>query len=235
MKSVQQKNNLVYVRQRMTDGVFAPHPFSKAGAYIVRGKHPAKLLFFVFAVATLLTLSLGNVGHTLSYFIDQDASKANVLSAGSLDFSISSDGSVEAYIGSEAGGGKVIIPVVTPTVESFDLRYRVTAEKQSGSNAFCNAIIATATTSPFIYSGPLLSISTGATTTVGAWPLALSLSGDAIGVFQGDVCYVDLVYRGWRDGANEGEGYRDEERVHLALHARMIVINEFLPNPEGQA
>ncbi len=185
--------------------------------------------FLMFAVSVLF---VGGTGGTVSYFSDNDLSKANELSAGLLDFSVSPENPNALFIGPESGGGSYVVENFESLVGSFTTRYRVFAQKQSGQNAFCNAIMAEATTTPFVYNGSLLSLSTGDTTTAGAWPLSLSLP-DLTGIGHNDICYVDLVYRGWVDGFFEGQGYMDEERVHLVLRPRTIVLNEFLPNPEG--
>ncbi len=188
--------------------------------------------FSIFSVALLVLLM--NTSSTISYFSDNEPSRANEFAAGLLDFAVSPSDTVEFFIGPENGGDETLVPVFAPMSGSFDTRYRVFAQKQSGQTTFCNNIQASATTSPFTYSGPLLSLSTGDTNIQGPWMLALSLSSLS-GVSHTDVCYVDLIYRGWRDGASEGEGYVDEERVRLSLRPRTIVLNEFLPHPNGIA
>lgn len=230
--------SLMYARQRSTDGAFAPLRARRSRR--APGKKPMLnrsplVSFSALATVLFLALSFGRVGDTVSYFSDHDVSSGNLLRAGSLDFTVSADGSVDAYLGGEDGGGTVVVPILSPGAGSFPLSYYVAASKIAGPDAFCNAIQAQATTSPFIYSGALLSLSTGASSLTGPWSLALSLPSNTSDISQGDVCYVDLVYHGWHEGLPEGDGYSDTETVHLTLHARMVVINEFLPNPDPSA
>jgi len=186
-------------------------------------------------VVFLLAFSFGRIGSTVSYFSDIDRSSGNRFLASILDFIVSANTSVEAYVGFEHGGGATMVPVLTPLPETSGLTYRVFAEKIAGKDLFCNSIHMLSTSSPFAYNGPLSGLSTSATTTIGEGAFALSLPSVVPGIAQGDLCYVDLVYRGWQEGAAEGQGYTDEERVRLTLRARTIVINEFLPDPEGVA
>ena len=207
----------------------------KIETYFERFARRIRLVAVPFSILSVaLLVLLGNTGTTISYFSDNEPSRVNEFAAGLLDFTVSPSDMVEFFIGPENGGDETLVPVFTPISGSFDTRYRVFAQKQSGQVAFCNALLASATTSPIVYGGQLLSLSTGDTTTSGPWPLSLSLTS-LLGVSHNDVCYVDLIYRGWRDGASEGEGYVDEERVRLSLRPRTIVLNEFLPNPEGVA
>src|SRR3989344_199245 len=236
MTKIKVTTSSYYARRRATDDVFvrifahAPRKI-KAAMYRVGFKVVSLLL-----VAGLFSFSVGHVGSTYSYFNDFELSAGNRLSATALDFTVGPDGFTSGFIGPEEGGGSsLFVPALSLLSGSTDVEYRIFAEKVGGSDDLCNAVEAVATTSPFLHSGSLLSLGVGPITEVGAWPMDLSFSLPAPNVAQGDVCEVDLVYRGWGTGGAEGNGYEDEERVHLSLRARMIVINEFLPNPEGVA
>ncbi|OHA41321.1 MAG: hypothetical protein A3G59_00745 [Candidatus Taylorbacteria bacterium RIFCSPLOWO2_12_FULL_47_20] len=236
MTKIKVTTSSYYARRRATDDVFvrifahAPRKI-KAAMYRVGFKVVSLLL-----VAGLFSFSIGHVGSTYSYFNDFELSAGNRLSATALDFTVGPDGFTSGFIGPEEGGGSsLFVPALSLLSGSTDVEYRIFAEKVGGSDDLCNAVEAVATTSPFLHSGSLLSLGVGPITEVGAWPMDLSFSLPAPNVAQGDVCEVDLVYRGWGTGGAEGNGYEDEERVHLSLRARMIVINEFLPNPEGVA
>jgi hypothetical protein len=125
-------------------------------------------------------------------------------------------------------------------VESLDTLYKVTASYTAGNLALCNALDVIATTSPFIYSGDLLTMSTTATTTDGAWQMGLLLTSTS-SIVHGDICELDLIYRGWYPSAPEYTGFTDEEKVHLVITYEAtpndfdVVLNEFLPNPDISA
>jgi hypothetical protein len=187
---------------------------------------------------SLSSLGLFLVGDTVSYFSDFEFSLGNLFRAGSLDFLVA-DATYARTI--TATTTPLIIPIMTPESESLDILYRVFTEPVGATTTtLCTRINLTATTSPFIYSGPLLGATTTATTTVGAWQIGLTL-GTTTGLTNGDTCSVDLVYRGWHPQALEYTGFTDEERVRLNLTYEAtanvfdIVLNEFLPNPDVSA
>lgn len=232
MKVKKEQKKIYFFRARRMDEVYLPRfvwPAVKKSFLASSFKLTSVLL-----VTAMLAVTFGNVGYTVSYFSDNDASRSNIFSASLLDFLVSPEGIMEVYIGPEAGGGATFIPIVSP-ISGSNMQYRVFVEEVAGNPVFCGAIQAEATTTPFIYSGQLISLNAGPTVETDAWTLALSMTSVPTGVNQDDVCYIDLVYRGWKEGFLEGEGYSDEEKIHLKLTARTIVLNEFLPNPEGIA
>jgi len=195
-----------------------------------------RLSFFAVVVLIGMSYTLAHAGTTISFFNDIEKALGNALSAIALDFSVNAaDSPLDVYVGVEALGGATIVPVVTPEPGSFPIEYKVTAEKTGGVDELCNALHAVATTTPFDYDGALLALNTATTSITGLWRLEIDIPSSAVEIAQGDVCNVDLVYSGWRDGGDEGVGYQDEERVPLTVRARMIVLNEFLPNPDGVA
>lgn len=233
MKKKSEKNTIVYARKRRTDDVFVATKISLATEVSFSPVSSRRADVLVLVVTALFVASVWGAGSTAAYFNDGEESSLNRFSAGLLAFTVSPENS-SVYVGEEEGGEATLMPVMTPQTGSFDIAYRVSAEKISGDDAFCNALQLSATSSPFVYNGALLSLSTG-TSTVGLWQTRISLPQNTPGISEGNICSVDLVYNGWRDGAAEGMGYTDSRRVHLSLHARMVVINEFLPNPEGEA
>jgi hypothetical protein len=214
---------------RKTRGVFMWH-----GRYHARGIFAGWFskfkITFLFIVA--LSTTSGHFGYSISYFSDEEKSHSNQFSATSLDFVVTPENLVEVRVGPEDGGSVLVSPIIASDTAS-SMEYRVHAEEMAGSHTLC-ASVHTSIVSPVTFNGSLLSLSLGPTSAVGQWPLTFSIPSDP-SVSHGDTCYVDLVYRGWKIGASEGEGYSDEERVHLKFVARKIVLNEFLPNPGGIA
>src|SRR5690349_21881556 len=65
------------------------------------------------------------IGTTVSYLSDVELSTANALEAASLDFTVSADGSIDAYIGIEDAGGNTVIPVLNPVQGTLPIEYKI--------------------------------------------------------------------------------------------------------------
>jgi len=170
-------------------------------------------------VVATLCFSISQIGSTVTYFSDTEVSEANVLSAGILDFSVDPNNiNVDINL---LGGNVSIAQTVIPVPQSLPLEYKITAQKTHGADALCNALEATVST-PFVYSGSLLSIS-ATSTTLTHWNVDMSLSSTA-GLVVGQICGIDLVYRGLVVGENSG--YKDEEKVRIIFHAIMSTTTE---------
>jgi hypothetical protein len=168
-------------------------------------------------VIFIFSFGMTHASSTVSYFSDLESSLANTLIAGHLDFTALVSGAPSASVGLTGTDQSILIPVVTPGVGDLPLTYKVTAQKTGGtSDALCNALNVDATSSPFIYSGKLVALSTASTSIVGPWTFALSVPADAI-VHNGDTCVLDLVYSGWVDGQTEGIQYHDVKKISLTV------------------
>ncbi len=192
-------------------------------------------------VALLVIVSLNWAGlsaviNTIAYFNDIESAPVNSYSAGTLDFSITNS-NIEELIGVELGEDIEFTSVVTKMTGSLDIQYKAYAEKISGNDDFCNALQLETFHSKISYDGDLLAFDTATTTALGTWAFEIKLPHTAANFAHGEECNVDLVFEGWRkDVADSSQsGFVDEERIQLRLTSRMIVLNEFLPNPEGVA
>lgn len=192
-----------------------------------------KILAIMLAVG-LNWFGLSAVVQTIAYYNDDESAKDNVFSAAMLDFSITNK-NIEDFIGVELGEDLEFTSVVTKTSGSLDIQYKARAEKISGNDNFCNALELEVFHSEISYDGPLLSFNTATTTALGTWAFELKLPHTAGDFNHGEECNVDLVFEGWRQDVADfnQSGFNDEERIQLRLFSRMIVLNEFLPNPEG--
>lgn len=204
----------------------------------------ATLVLLAVLGASSFGVTYGNLNSTVAYFKDEEVSKANVLSAGSLDFATAPDGSVEVII---ELGESLQVPVMTPEPGSFPIMYRVIVEEtdldQNGPNLLCSLLDVNAVAPPFTYTGDLLTLSVEPSSVSGAWNVTFSLP-DVAGLIQGDVCTFDLVYRGWHKDVPENTGYTDEERtsftfmyeegevfLRLAPEALVAPLQEEAPTP----
>jgi len=190
-------------------------------------------------VVIILAIGLNWVGvlsveETAAYYFDNEDSKTNLFEATLLDFNVTN--SIQnGDIGMEALSEKEFASVVIKTTGSLDVQYELYADKISGSDQFCNSLLLTAEQNGIEkHNGSLMALNVPATPLMGTWEFEIDLPVSADEVPQGVECNVDFVFRGWRqdvvDFANSG--FTDEERINLNLTSRMIVLNEFLPNPD---
>ena len=196
------------------------------------------------AFILLMSVSVINAQSTISYFSDIELASANMFGAGTLHFTVDINDQSNADISVGPLSGTTTVPIMTPAPGSFPIEYKIKAEKTSGSDDLCNALQVSATTTPFIYSGPLLLLNTGTTTIPGPWPLDIGVTSPTPpGINDGDTCSVDLVYSGFTEGGSEGIEYHDEERVSLTIHFALpptlniqsfdVVVQEDTLAPEG--
>ncbi len=243
MKEEYEQNlKAIYVRTRETDDIFVYkgvatvdeiQPNRKKKREVERGAFgrlsskkifkqgtTLALLLLAFTFATGITAS----HQTISYFNDLENASGNNLNAGLLDFTVNA----KNYSGDVTVGetGVMFDPAASGEPGSLQLEYKVAAEKKSGPDTFCNALVANFA-GGVVYDGPLLALAIGPTSAGGAYDLSLTMP-DATGVVNGDTCVVDLVYTGWYQNAPDGQGYVDEERVTLTLKAN---IPELLIQP----
>lgn len=188
----------------------------------------------VFLVITGLNWTgLLAVGNTLAYFGDTENFSENIYSVGTLDFSLTNPNFSE-FIGltEELSFGSVLT-----NSGSLDFQYTVESEKISGDD-FCNALeLEVKLNGVKKHDDGLVSFSLPALTTPGSWSFEVELPVTATNIPHGKTCEVDFVFKGWQTdmATYENGGFSDEERFHLNLTSRMIVLNEFLPRPDGEA
>ncbi|MCK5096338.1 MAG: lamin tail domain-containing protein, partial [Candidatus Pacebacteria bacterium] len=201
-----------------------------------QGKRSVLNFLVITIIVGMNGLGLSAIGQTICHFNDTEASSANVFAAGILDFSLDNT-NVEEFIGIELGEDIEFSSAATKMVGSMDIQYEVYAEIMGGSNIFCEALQMEVFHSQVFYDGDLLSFDTATTTAFGTWAFKLNLPHMATYIPHGEECNVDLVFKGWREDVADFDqsGFTDEERIHLRLTSRMIVLNEFLPRPDGEA
>ncbi len=204
--------------------------------FLLRGKKLALNFLAVVIITGMNSLGLSAIGETMGNFNDTETSTANVFTAGSLDFSLTNT-NLEEFIGIELGEDIEFSSMATKVMGSMGIQYRAYVEKISGDDDFCNALQMEVLHSQIYYDGDLMSFDTATTTTFGTWAFELKLPHMTTQIPHGVECNVDLVFEGWRDDVADfnQSGFTDEERIHLNLTSRMIVLNEFLPRPDGEA
>ncbi|MBI2121531.1 MAG: lamin tail domain-containing protein [Candidatus Sungbacteria bacterium] len=191
------------------------------------------------SVALLLIFSLNwtglfAIGQTLAYYSDTEGSSNNIFTAASLDFALSS----YEYEGSIGLDETVSKSSVLLNSGGMDFQYTLGAEEISDEDDFCDALnIQAKLNGVEKYEGDLMSLATSALTALGTWKFNIELPVDEDSFTNGAECRFDIVFKGWQTNvASYGAGgFTDEERMSFIITARMVVLNEFLPRPDGVA
>ena len=231
-------------RARLMEDIIPPgavHVFDIAPPVVVDGAqraHSRTFLSLALLVVLMLTVfSAARASTTISYFNDSELSILNKLQAGILNFLLGDSPNAEIIVTAGDPDGETVTPTVTLDAGSFSLRYKVTSAETGGNSAFCNALQVNSVSGPFSYIGTLIGMDTGETTTTGPWQIAVSFPEGAPDVSDGDTCVVDLIYAGWIDGEASSNGYLDEERftltVHAVIPAPLQLQASFLAAPES--
>jgi len=197
-----------------------------------------KASFKFAAVMLLVAMNVGilNIPIINAFYGDQESSIDNTFSAGHLDITLSNT-DFEGTISNDPGDKVEFQTTVAKMVGNLPTQYEILYEKVSGDDNLCNALNLEASRGVINFNGALTTLYTGATTDFGLWNFALSvLLGQTVSA--GEKCSFDLIFRAWIDGVPSvsESGFWDEERLHVTINANSqspIVLNEFLPNPDG--
>ncbi|OHA88894.1 MAG: signal peptidase I [Candidatus Zambryskibacteria bacterium RIFCSPHIGHO2_02_FULL_43_14] len=226
--------NKVLKRIHQMDDVLRPVYFVYSDNTKRKTKAPFTISVFIFFGIGLIFTGFSG---TTSYFSDAESSSGSVFDAGILDIILSNTG-FEGVISNSTSDESQFQTNVSLVVGSLPTQYTVEYEKTGGDDSLCDALALSATSDVLSYSGALSAFSVGTTVDFGLWDFAISvLSGQSI--TGGETCEFDLIYKAWMDGVPsfETSGFRDEERFHISITAETIaasvVINEFLPRPDG--
>jgi len=195
-----------------------------------------KLLAFALIVG-LNGVALSQIGYTMGYYNDEESSTGNTFKGGMLDIVLSNtefDGVISNSLGDQSQFETNVSLVDGSLPTQYDIEY----EQTGGDDSMCDALALNATSGTLSYDGALSAFSIGTTNDFGLWSFIITvLSGES--VTAGETCEFDLVYKAWIDGVSsfDASGYYDEERFHISIEAAEVetpvVINEFLPNPDG--
>jgi hypothetical protein len=174
-------------------------------------KHPILKIAGVGFLSALLCFGLGQVGSTVSYFVDIETSLGNIFKADPLDFAVNL-ATTTVDMGS---GQETVVPTMVPGEDSEPVQYSVQSKMLDGDIGFCSSLTVL-TTAPFPYDGPLLSLNAATTTDTGPWALTVFAPKQA--TTSSVSCRVDLIYTGWNANASWGHGYKDVEHVPLTFY-----------------
>jgi len=200
-----------------------------------------KRIAVVILMVGLNWAGIAAIGQTTGYFNDNENSSGNILDANSLDIALTASPSAgflpaekENYL---LPGDFVVKEIEVSNIGLLEPEYDVSVAF-AYSDPFCDALKVEAELNGVQrYDGLLkdLSLTSVASISSGSdeWRFSVGLPGNSK-QFKGDTCEFSFVFRGHQDELSFGQGFYDEEKIDGVLTGGgEVVMNEFLPNPEG--
>ncbi len=193
-------------------------------------------VFLVFSVI----FSFSGVHNVLAYFHDFEDLKEDVLYAGTLDLSLKGYNKFSKKV-TPSQNSRVRIELLKKGV---DAQYVVSSGNFSGDTAFCQelklkvkrdgTVIYNSSLTGFISSN-LLFDEVLATSSM---KFIVRLPNDTGGEFSNKICNFDFLFNIWQKELSDPSlGFSDAEVIHNRVEsdvwAKGVVMNEFLPDPEG--
>lgn len=187
-----------------------------------------------YALLVGLLFFAGSASTSLAYFNDTETSSSS-FTAASFDVLLTKT-DITSGLGLGLTNEIEFSTVLLKAANSLAPQYTVASEFQVGDMNFCKAVRLIASHGAYLYNGPLLDFVAPTSTVMGTWELDLELDHVSTNFPNNAICDTDIVFNAWRAGlALADSGYTDEERVNIHLTAEMVVLNEFLPKPDGVA
>lgn len=185
-----------------------------------------KKIIILFLVLGLNYSGLLAVGETLAYYFDNESAPENVLSAGTLDFSITpSDWNpVESEVSLELGN-TAFREVGMQNDGILDFQYTVETDNKSGDAEFCSSLnLRAELLGVEMYNGSLTGFLSTATNAVDVWNYRIDMPTN----YQNSVCNFDFLYNGWQlDMPSYGSGgFSDTEKVGNKIASWGLRINK---------
>jgi hypothetical protein len=217
--------------------------YKKLLKYFVSKKIEKVLFRFAPTAFVIIGMLFFNIFPTNAYFNDTESLADNAFSAGILNFDISGFSVSDTVLPGGATTTTITLSKSNPT--NLDFQY-IASSTIDGDAAACNYITISASNSSQNYSGLFLkdfkstaNISTDST----QWNFIFTVASDVSSADLGKVCNFKIIYTAWQTGLPENSGGFSDvaemsgsiqiEQQQTAPTVKNVVLNEFLPNPEG--
>jgi hypothetical protein len=199
-------------------------------------------VLFKFAPATLLItgMLIFNVFPTNAYFSASESSTGNIFQAGVLNINISGRNVSGAVLPGNTTATTITLSKTNPA--NLDYQYFASTTILDTDQTACDYITISASSSPQNFSGPLKNFVSGASTPVGPapWDFTFSVASGVALADLGKICNFKISYIAWQTNLpNNSQGFSDiaemtgSIQVGVVLTVPEVVLNEFLPNPNG--
>lgn len=193
-----------------------------------------KKIAVVLLLVGLNWAGLAAVGQTAGFFVDEENSSGNVLSAGSLDIVLTPDSTYAS--GLMYPGDSASAAINLANSGTLPHQYTGRAEILGGAEA-CGYFNMAAMDGVYSYSGAIGGFASPASASSGPddWAFTFSLSSSVPPAVWGQSCFFKWVFSAWQtDFTDPANGFYDtDERLGVLRVGKAVVLNEFIPNPTG--
>lgn len=203
-------------------------------------------VLFKFAPATLLIMGMlvFNIYPTNAFFNDRENSTDNTFSAGLLDIDIS--GKTISGIVLPDNATTTTITLSKSTLTSLDYQYFASSTILDADQTACSYVTILASSLPQNYpTRPLKNFISATSSPTGSvlWDFTLAVVSGVPVTDLGKICNFKISYIAWQtDLPDSSQGFSDIEEMAGSIQigltptvpvAPNVVLNEFLPNPDG--
>jgi len=192
-------------------------------------------IFLLVWSAALVWVGFSLVGGAWASFVDSEKSENNSFTAGKLDFKLTPVGFTKEPI----PAGEVLARNVNVLDGGTAFRYEVASAGLSGPLCDYVELEAGPRSEDAEYAGPLGGFQYGPvdSSDIDKWSFGISFRPDVPENLRDETCRFKIVFSGsqMENDLPFGEGFTDEEEItdEVSFKRNGIVLNEFLPNPEG--
>ncbi|MEK7669119.1 MAG: lamin tail domain-containing protein [Patescibacteria group bacterium] len=174
---------------------------------------------------------------TNAFYSDSEISVGNIFQASALDMNIYPDNFSETMLPGNATTTTIALSKFN--LDDLDFKYFVISTTTSSDNSACDNITISASSSPQNISSSLSNFVSATSTPVGQvlWDFTFSVADGA----PTGTCNFKIIYTAWQTNFEESSsGFNDIDEMtgsitigQVAPVVPDVVLNEFLPNPEG--
>ena len=190
-------------------------------------------IFGILLLCISLISGFSQVGSTVSYFSDSEASVGNRLQAGVVGINLSSTNDAvgkvafsalttdaSSTVGSYAGeDSDEFVVSVTPGDDSLPILYSVNGVLDKGVPDICGDLDTEVTFGTYGFDGLFKDFGVEATSTMGDWLFKIYPPANGTGTTSPITCSGDIVFHAQVDGVadNAAHAFTDEKRYHFSL------------------
>ncbi len=197
-------------------------------------------LFKILIILILISLNWTGIlaiGETFAFFSDTETSLENSFSAGTLDFSLTSNGWQPPEKAVDLQPGNSVTSTISVIKEgSLDFIYNAstTIDEENSNINFCNALsLKVELDSTILYNGTLSGLNFSSPVLISNNQddllFTLTLSNSYTPPEEGAVCQFKFIFRGWQDGLSFGQGFYDEEEIENTIENGGSITSGYSP------
>lgn len=199
--------------------------------------------FAIILIVISMFTNIFTVNQASAYFSDEATIEGNTFTAGTLAFHLNP--ATNFTPNSLNKGGTASYETTITNDGSLGFQYTIKTTDMSGDANLCNSLILNASlNNTSVYNDSLSSFTSTSTnyTNPSAWDFVVTLPNEVNDTMQDKTCNFKFTFNGWQENLYPTEGFSDNQQINgiitsghwvVAPEISGIVLNEFLPNPNG--